>query len=68
MIADDIIETVATHKRIQSAVEELVDDILTDNQEINANTARVAQQFECEIRGQTFDVEISFTVGTKKKH
>jgi hypothetical protein len=68
MLADDIIDQIAKHSRIKPAVEELIDDILADGEVEKANTARVAHEFECEVRGQKFDVEITFTVSTKKKH
>ena len=67
MLADDIIDKIATHRRIKPAVEEMIDDIMSE-QAPHANTAQVAHEFECEARGQKFDVEITFRVSTKKKH
>lgn len=66
MIADDIIEKVAGHGQIKAAVEELVADIMSETNDVNANTATVSQEFQCEVHGQQFDVEISFKVATKK--
>ncbi len=33
-----------------------------------SNTSEVNHEFECEVRGQKFDVEICLRVSTKKKH
>ena len=65
MIADDIIEAAARHGKIKPAVEQMIERMY---QEPQANTSTVNHEFECEVRGQKFDVEISFTVSTKKKH
>lgn len=65
MIADDIIETVARHTKIKPAVEQMVRLMYEEPQ---SNTSEVNHEFECEVRGQKFDVEISLRVSTKKKH
>jgi hypothetical protein len=65
MIADDIIDAAARHRKIKPAVEQMVELMY---QEPQSNTSEVNHEFECEIRGQKFDVEISLRVSTKKKH
>ena len=65
MIADDIIETVARHTKIKPAVEQMVRLMYEEPQ---SNTSEVNHEFECEVRGQKFDVEICLRVSTKKKH
>lgn len=67
MIADELIEKVATDRRIKPAVTELVNDLLSEKAEVRCNKAEVTHDFECEVHGQKIDVKISFSVATKKK-
>ena len=65
MIADDIIDAAARHRLIKPAVEQMVELMY---QEPQSNTSEVNHEFQCEVRGQQFDVEICLRVSTKKKH
>jgi hypothetical protein len=67
MIADDIIETVAKHRRIKPAVEELIDRVIRSNP-LGVTSATCEHSFVCEVGGQKYDVKISIEVAGQKKH
>jgi hypothetical protein len=67
MIADDIIEAVARHRRIKPAVEELIEQAKTLPGP-RATSIASEHTFVCEVDGQKYDVKISLEVAGQKKH
>jgi len=67
MIADDIIETVARHRRIEPAIKEMIAHAVKLNPP-GATTLTCSHDFVCEVDGQKVDVKISLEVAGQKKH
>jgi hypothetical protein len=67
MIADDIIDTVARHRRIKPAVEEMIEKGVR-MPPAGATSVTCEHTFICEVRGQKYDVKISLEVAGQKKH
>lgn len=67
LIADEIIDSVARHRRIKPAVEEMI-KYATNLSQPGATSATCEHEFVCEVSGQKYDVKISLTVAGQKKH
>lgn len=66
MIADEIIETVAGHRNIKPAIEELVAHV-TRGDTLGITSATCEHTFICDVRGRRYDVRISLEVAGQKK-
>lgn len=67
LIADDIIETVAGHKHIKPAIEEMIRHGVSINPP-GVTTVTCEHEFVCEFSGRKYDVKISLQVAGQKKH